>query len=254
MMRTRFFITLVPLLLTLLGAVGCKGKVWSKEEEIRIGRDAAARIESEVPVSTNPSDNTLVEKIGQKLAISNSLKWPFTFKVLEMREVNAFSLPGGPVYITRGLLDLTEGDEDELATVIGHEMGHTEKRHINQLYTQGLAADILILFATRGAVTDAARVVQMLGELRFSRDHEYEADRCGILYSYKAGYDPNAMIRFFTKMKKLEKGGKGDLVTNNLRTHPLTDARIEAAKKEIAKTIKKVNLELAMELVQAKKN
>ncbi len=237
-----------------LATVGCGGKVWSKEEEIRIGRDAAARLESQVQVSKNPTDNTLVEKIGQKLAIANGLKWPFTFKVLELREVNAFSLPGGPVYITRGLLDLTEGDEDELATVIGHEMGHTEKRHINQMYTKGLAADIFIVFATHGAVYDAARIVQALGEMRFSRDNEYEADRCGILYSYKAGYNPNAMISFFQKMKKLEKGGKGDIVQNNLRTHPLTDARIEAAKKEIARVIHSVNMQLAIKAAEGRKN
>ncbi len=254
MNRPRKFISYLLLTVVAIGAAGCKGKVWSKEEEIRIGKDAAARLESEVPVSKNPADNTLVEKIGQKLAVTNELKWPFTFKVLEMKEVNAFSLPGGPVYVTRGLLDLTEGDEDELASVIGHEMAHTDKRHVNQMYTQGMAADILIVIATRGAVSDAARIVGMLGQLRFSRDHEYEADRWGVRYAYKAGYDPNAMIRFFEKMKKLEKGGKGDVVSNNLRTHPLTDARIEQAKKEIAKTIKAVNLELAIQSAQAKKN
>lgn len=149
MNRPRKFISYLLLTVVAIGAAGCKGKVWSKEEEIRIGKDAAARLESEVPVSKNPADNTLVEKIGQKLAVTNELKWPFTFKVLEMKEVNAFSLPGGPVYVTRGLLDLTEGDEDELASVIGHEMAHTDKRHVNQMYTQGMAADILIVIATR---------------------------------------------------------------------------------------------------------
>lgn len=253
MLKTKTALVILAAFAALAGA-GCKGKVWSKEEEIRIGRDAGARIESQVEVSKNPADNTLVETIGQKIAIANGLRWPFTFKVLEMREVNAFSLPGGPIYVTRGLLDLTEGNEDELACVIAHEMAHTEKRHVNQMYTQGLAADILIIFATRGALNDAARVVQLLGEMRFSRDHEYESDRYGIRYAYKAGYNPEGMISFFTKMKRLEKQGRGDIVSNNLRTHPLTDARIAAAKREIAKVIQAINLELAIQQAQARKD
>jgi predicted Zn-dependent protease len=222
-----------------LGGAGCKNtNLLSKDEEIRIGREGSAEIEKAYPVSKNPADIKLVETIGQKLIAANGLTgWPYTFKVLENRDVNAVSLPGGPVYLFRGLLDLTEGNEDELAGVIAHEMSHIEHRHAAKAYSKSILADLLIIFGTAGTATTAADIANMFIQMRFSRDAEYEADRGAIQYAYKAGYDPHGIVRFFEKMKRLERQGRGDIVSNNLRTHPLTDARMDAAKKEIEKTV-----------------
>ena len=245
-------IALCLALLASMSVSGCKKfNLLSKDEEIRIGREGSAEIEKKIPISRNPADIALVENIGQKLIAANNLKnWPYTFKVVEDREINAFALPGGPIYIHRGLLDLTEGNEDELACIIGHEMGHVENRHAAKMYSQGLLADLAIILGTRGQVATAADIIKVFGQMRYSRDNEYESDSFGLRAAYKAGYDPNGMIRFFTKMKRKEAAGNKDIIENNLRSHPLTQARIDRAKKEILKIIQAVNLQIEVEYAQ----
>jgi predicted Zn-dependent protease len=236
--------TIPTVMLALVCLAGCKGtNLLSRSEEIRIGRQGAVEVEKQYGVSRNPADIALVEGIGQKIVAVNKLTWPYTFKVLNDKMVNAVSLPGGPVYVFRGLLDLTEGNEDEMALVIAHEIGHIENRHIAKMYSQGVLADVGIAIFTGGDVTTAAQIAQLFLSMKFSRDDEYQADSTGIRLAYKAGYDPNGMIRFFTKLQKLEKQGKGDIISNNLRTHPVTGARIERAKKEIEKIMQSVNAE-----------
>lgn len=223
---------------------GCtKANVLSRDEEIRLGRQASAEVEKKYQVSRNPADVDLVNRLGQRMVAASNLKWPYTFKVLNDKSVNAFSLPGGPVYVFRGLLDLTAGNEDQLSSVIAHEIGHIENRHVAKMYTQGVFTDILISLGTRGNVQTAAQIAQVFMQMRFSREDEYQADSSGIKYAYKAGYDPQGMIVFFQKMQRLQKEGKGDILSNNLRTHPLTSNRIERAKREIAKIQQQVNRE-----------
>lgn len=239
-LKTTFAVAAIALL-SFVGA-GCKNtNLLSKDEEIRIGREGAAEVEKAYPVSTNPSDVQLVESIGQRIVATNGLAgWPFTFKVLETRDVNAVSLPGGPIYVFRGLIDMTDGDIDELAGVIAHEIAHVEHRHVAKAYSKSVLTDLLIIFGTSGTATTAADVANIFMQARFSRDAEYEADRYAIRYAYKAGYDPNGLVRFFQKLRRLERQGRGDIISNNLRTHPLTEARMEAAEREIEKTVKLV--------------
>ena len=238
----------------MLAGTGCRtANILSRNEEIRLGREGAEEIESQYEVSTNPADISLIEGIGQKIVAANGLDvWPYSFKVLENRQVNAISLPGGPIYIFRGLLDLTEGDEDELACIIAHEMGHIERRHIAKMYTQGIFTDLILIFGTQGALQNAAQIVRIFLDMRFSRDDEYESDSIAIRFTYKAGYDPNGLIRFFRKLQRLEKQGKGDILTNNLRTHPLTTARIERAEKEIAEIVRELNEQAEREYREGK--
>lgn len=238
----------VVLTSTVLVAGGCKGtNILSKNEEIRLGREVAEQVEKEYVVSKNPADNAMIEQMGQRLVAANNLDWPFTFKILEDNQVNAFSLPGGPVYLFRGLLDMSEGDLDEIACVMAHEIAHITKRHAAKQYSQGVLTDIAILIGTQGAMQDIAQITHLFVSMRYSRDMEYEADTEGIRYAYRAGYDPNGLIRFFTKLQRLEKEGKGDIITNNLRSHPMTGARIERAKKEIERITKEVNEQLEAE-------
>jgi predicted Zn-dependent protease len=226
--------------------MGCgNATLWSKQEEIRIGRQVAEEIEKEYEVSKNPADIALVEGIGQRIVWAAQSDWPYTFKVLEHREVNAISLPGGPVYIFRGLIDLTKGNEDELAAVIAHEVAHVHRRHVAKMYAKGVFADLVIIFATGGALQDAAQIANLMLQLRFSRDDEYEADRLALRYTYRAGYDPHGLIRFFEKLLREQKEEKTDILVYNLtRTHPLTEARIKRAKEELSKIIKEVNAEV----------
>jgi predicted Zn-dependent protease len=225
--------------------VGCKGtNILSKNEEIRLGREVAEEVEKEYVVSRNPADNAMIESMGQRIVAANQLNWPFTFKILEDRQVNAFSLPGGPVYVFRGLIDLSEGDEDEIACVLAHEIAHITRRHAAKQYSQGVLADIAILIGTQGTMQDIAQIASVFVSMRYSRDMEYEADTEGIRYAYRAGYDPNGLIRFFSKLQRLEKEGQGDIITNNLRSHPMTGARIERAKKEIQRITQEVTAEM----------
>ena len=111
------------------------------------------------------------------------------------------------------------------------------------LPTDGRAAAFVGRVGAELDVATAAQIATLFMSMKFSRDDEYQADSFGIKYAYKAGYDPNGMLRFFTKLQKTEKQGKGDTISNNLRTHPVTSARIDRAKKEIEKITKGVNAE-----------
>jgi predicted Zn-dependent protease len=230
---------------------GCGTNILSRDDEIRLGRQGATGLEQQYGVSNNPSDNALVQRIGQKLVAANHLtNWPFTFKVLNDRSLNAVSLPGGPVYVFRGLIDATAGNQDELACVMAHEIAHVELHHAAKQYSQGALTEIGIDVLTGGAVQTAAQIANVFVQMKFSRQDEYDADTHGIEYAYRAGFDPQGLITFFQKLQRLEKEGNGDIVSNNLRTHPLTSARIERAKKEIARITHAVNLEKqALEMI-----
>lgn len=223
--------------LMLLGVVftltGCRGVTWSKKEEVRIGQQVAAEVERVYKLDPDPRVQERVQLIGQRIvALVGDKDFKFSFKVLESKEVNAFALPGGPIYVFRGLIDLVGDDDDMLACVLAHEIAHVNRRHANKQYTQGLWRGILINLTTQGKVRNAAEIADALMQLRYSRQHEYEADRLAVEYAYKAGYDPNGLIRFLEILKREEKVGNRWIETN-LRTHPFSDRRIEEVRKHI---------------------
>ncbi len=228
--RTGYWLV-AGMLLTSLS--GCGGKIWSKKDEVRIGKEISAEVEKVYKLDPNPQNQERVQRIGKKLvAVAGDKDFQYSFKVLEVDEVNAFALPGGPIYVFRGLLEMVGGDDDMLACVLGHEMAHINRRHANKQYSKGVFADIVIALTTKGKVRDIAQITSALLQLKYSRQDEYEADRLGIEYAYKAGYDPNGIIRFFEMLKERERGGdKGVLA--NLRTHPLTENRIWRARQHI---------------------
>lgn len=225
------------LLITVLTAFalsGCRGgTTWSKKEEVRIGQEIAAEVEKTYRLDPDPNVQRRVQLIGQRLmAVAGDKDFKYAFKVLSEKEINAFALPGGPIYVFRGLVDAVGEDDDMLACVLGHEMAHINRRHANKQYTKGLWASVLISLGTKGKVRDIAEITSALLELKYSRQDEYEADRLGIEYAYKAGYDPNGIVRFFELLKSKEKGGDEGVLAN-LRTHPLTENRIWRARQHI---------------------
>lgn len=232
----------LPFAAATLMLAGCGTNLLSRNEEIQVGKEGAKGIEKQYRLSTNQADIALVQRIGNRLTSANNLSnWPWTFKVIDDKMVNAVSLPGGPVYVFSGLLDATNRDENQLAGVMGHEMGHVEKRHAAKQYSNQVLAGTIIAVGTGGSVQTAAQIANAFIQLEYSRGDEYEADSAAIGYTHRAGYDPYGLVRFFEKLQTMQNEGKGNIITNNLRTHPLTSARIDRAKAEIARITEAIN-------------
>ena len=228
--RGLFGLLLLGVMLTL---TGCRGTTWSKREEVRIGQQVAAEVEKAYKLDPDPAVQQRVQTIGQRLvAVAGDKDFQYSFKVLDSKEINAFALPGGPIYVFRGLIDKVGNDDDMLAGVLAHEMAHVNRRHANKQYTQGLWRGIVIALATKGTVQDIAQITDALLQLRYSRQHEYEADRLAVEYAYKAGYDPHGMLRFLEMLQQEEKIGNR-WVETNLRTHPFSDRRAAEVRKQI---------------------
>ena len=203
-------------------------------DDVAQGAAAFADLKTKEKVSTDPVVNERVSRVGMRIAeaVGDALpgaKWEFV--VFDAPEtVNAFALPGGKVGVYSGLLKLVKTD-DELAIVMGHEIGHVTARHGAERISQGYiaaGAGILLDATTRNTKNHDLLLVGYgafagVGMLKFSRSHESEADYIGIRYAAKAGYDPRAAITFWQKM---EKEGKGSKVPVFLSTHPTHERRI----------------------------
>jgi predicted Zn-dependent protease len=232
--RLRGVFNVLAVCLAATSFVGCKNtNFYSTRDEVRMGRDASKEIEKEYRVDTDSADAKRVQRISERVLAHIDVRpgVPYTVKVLDLKDVNAVSLPGGPLYIFRGLLDLVGDDDDALACVIGHEIGHINGRHAAKQMSQQMAANLgLILLARGGSGGNVAGLVSNMLSLSYSRDDEFESDRRGLSYAFKAGFDPNGLVRFFEKLDALEKrGGPPEF----LRTHPVTKARIRVAQQLI---------------------
>jgi len=216
----------------------------SRAEEIRIGAEEHPKlIKAMGGAYTVAKLRAYIRRIGLKLtryAETGGMK--YTFTILNSDKVNALALPGGYVYITRGLLALAE-NEAEMAGVLAHEIGHVTARHTAQRESARQATSLGMILL--GVLGSAAGVPSGVGQLvdfgaqaalqSYSREQELEADRLGVRYLTRAGYAPQAMTSFFTKMQahaKLERamaGDKEDQTNNIMSTHPRTTERINQA-------------------------
>ena len=210
--------------------------------EVALGKNAAMQAAEQYSFIKDPKQADKVTEIGEKLAkVSDRTDLKYHFAVVEDKEINAFTMPGGYVYINSGLLAITNND-DELACVIGHEIGHVAARHIAKKLQAQIGYDILMNIALRNAsvrqMQQAVDVTFNLVELGYSREDELLADRLGAKYAYKAGYDPMAMITFLKKLKEKDRAGMGPIF---LRSHPYTSKRIEMMERQIPFIIAKVD-------------
>jgi len=223
--------------------VGKGPNFYSLEKEIALGKQLAQEVERSSKLIDDPVVTEYVNRVGQNLVRNSDARVPFTIKVIDSDEVNAFALPGGFFYVNSGLI-LRAQEESELAGVMAHEISHVAARHGTKNATKGqilqLATIPLILLGPAGlagyGLYEGLNVALPVTFLKFSRDAEREADFLGLQYMYKAGYDPNAYVTFFERIQADEKRRPGT-IPKVFSTHPPTPERIANAQKEIARIL-----------------
>jgi len=214
------------------------GDWYSLETEIKVGKQYAMQVEQSVKLVQDPVVNEYVNRIGQNLVRNSDAQVPFTIKVIDSDEVNAFALPGGFFYVNSGLI-LAADEEAELAGVMAHEIAHVAARHGMRQMTRANWAQIgtiPLIFIGGGigyGIYEAAGFGLPLTFMKFQRNFEAEADYLGLQYMYKTGYDPQAFIAFFEKIQAKEKKKPGTLA-KAFASHPQTPDRIEKSQQEIA--------------------
>jgi beta-barrel assembly-enhancing protease len=224
--------------------VGCKtgvGNWYGVEKQIAMGKQYAQQVESTVKLVQDPVITEYVNRLGQNLVRNSDAQVPFTIKVIDADEINAFALPGGFFYVNSGLI-LAADEEAELAGVMAHEIAHVAACHAARENTRGnlmQMASIPLIFvggAVGYAGYEAAGLALPLTFLHFSRGFEAEADYLGLEYMYKSGYDPQAFISFFEKVQAQEKKKPGTLA-KAFATHPQTPDRIAKSQEEISQIL-----------------
>lgn len=214
-------------------ATGCQGgrfgNMLSKSEEVRLGQQAKQDVERKYRMERNPAIIARMDRIAARVIPQARRDYdvPFEVKVIDSDEVNAFALPGGPIYFYRGLIQLA-GSDDEIASVLGHEAAHITRRHSAKQISDAQAKGTIAAILTQGK-SDLIQILANIGltldQLKYSRGDESESDEVGFRYFTAAGYDPDAMASFFRKLQ--QKSGRGG--PEWLGSHPLTSRRVEQA-------------------------
>jgi len=218
------------------------GDWYSTETEMKMGKQYAMMVEQTARLIPDPVINEYVNRIGQNLVRNSDAKVPFTIKVIDSDEINAFALPGGFFYVNSGLI-LAADEEAELAGVMAHEIAHVAARHQMQQMTRlqyaNMATIPLIFVGSWGVYQAASLAINLalpITFMKFSRGFEMEADYLGVQYMYKAGYDPQAFISFFEKIEAKDKKKPGTLA-KAFASHPPTPDRIEHTQQEIKRIL-----------------
>jgi Zn-dependent protease with chaperone function len=213
--------------------------LFSKEQDVQLGREAAQQVEQQMPVVRDAQLNDYVRRIGEKLTASAKAdKYPYTFKVVNDPSINAFALPGGPTYVNTGLLKAVE-NEAQLAGVMAHEIAHVALRHGTNQASKANILQIPAMIA--GAAVGGGGLLGQLAQmgvglglngvlLKYSRDAESQADLLGAQLMAQAGYNPLEMARFF---EKLQAQGGGSRAPSWFSSHPDPGNRMKKIQEEI---------------------
>ena len=224
--------------------------LYSLEKERALGKAMAASIDQHTIFVTDPDINDYINRLGQKLARNSDAQVPFTIKVIDSQDLRTFALPGGFLYVDRGLI-MEVDSEAELAGLMAHEIAHVAARHATRFATRKYAWNVLSipLAYLSGPAAIATKQIGPLSLRKFSRDAEIEADLLGIEYQYAAGYDPQAFVEALEKLHRLEsqvraRVGKGQPMAANVSLHnqivrafanyPPTEERIQKVQTEIS--------------------
>ena len=214
---------------------------FSDQEEMSMGRQAADEVEKKYKILNDPEIESYIREIGRRIAAtSRRPKLDYHFKVVDSPSVNAFSLPGGYIYIDRGLLDFVTS-ESELAGVIGHEVGHVVAYHSMNDVARRWIVDRLVYEGQKAGLLNDQQIHDMLEHYggaallfvnrKFNREEENEADLLGLYNAERAGWDPTGLVSFLDRLKAF--GADRDIVKLLLRRHPLPEERVEALREEL---------------------
>ena len=208
--------------------------LYSTEKEVNMGRKISKRLEEQLKLLDDSAAQRRVESIGQKLVeVCDRKELLYYFKVLDREAVNAVSLPGGYIYVNRGLLEKVESD-DELAGVLAHEIGHVAARHSMKRLQASMGYSLLQALAIGTRSRDATRGTQIAFTqvfLAYARGDELLADRLGVQTMQRAGYDPYAMVTFLERLKEIHKEKPSR--RSYIRTHPYLSDRIRVVHETI---------------------
>jgi predicted Zn-dependent protease len=213
---------------------------YSLNRQIAMGRQVARQVLDSARLVKDPVIAAYINKVGQNIARNSDARVPYTFRVIDSGVVNAFSLPGGYVFIYSGLI-LRANNEAELAAVMGHEIAHVAACHGAKQASKGdlaqlamIPLSVMLPYGWAGyGIYQAVNAAIPLAFLKFSREDEQQADYLGLEYMYKAGYDPNAFVTFFEKIEAQELHQPNSPSTL-FSDHPGTNSRIAAVQKEIS--------------------
>lgn len=211
--------------------------LYSIDKEIAMGKQLAAEVARQAKLIDEPIVSEYVNRVGQNLVRNSDVAMPVTIQIIDAEALNAFTLPGGFIFINSGLIRAAE-TEAELAGAMAHELAHVAARHATRQESKAQIVNIaslpLILLGgwTGYAIRQGAQVGIPMQFLRFSRTYETEADMLGLQYLYKAGYDPAASIDIFERLESLEKRKPG-IMAKVFSTHPMTADRIKNVQKNI---------------------
>ncbi|MGH8639291.1 MAG: M48 family metallopeptidase [Burkholderiales bacterium] len=221
-------------------AVAAALSLISVKDEIALGRQAQAQVSKDVPHVSDKAVTAYVSNLGRRLAArAPGPKYPYSFTIANYRELNAFALPGGPVWIHRGILEAA-ANESQLAGVLAHEIAHIAERHAagqitKQLLANGLLGLLGAMLGNDGGARTAQIGAQVLANgylLKFSRDDEREADRVGVAILKRAGWDARGMPEFMETLRRAQGRDPGS-VEVFLSSHPAPAERAAALRKVV---------------------
>jgi predicted Zn-dependent protease len=246
-MRRRATVALVALLGSALAVPACvrnpvtghrQLSLVSEKQEISMGQEAAQQVKATMPAYPDAQLQEYVSGIGMRIAkASERPNLPWSFTVLDDPTVNAFALPGGPIFITRGILTYMTS-EAELASVLGHEIGHVTARHSAEQITKqelaqvGLGVGSIVSPTVAAAAKVAGSGLQLLF-LKYSRDDEKQADQLGFGYMHKQGYDPRQMAEMFRTLERHTAQAGGGKIPEWMQTHPDPGNRVSVAEQRV---------------------
>jgi predicted Zn-dependent protease len=211
--------------------------IYSLDKEMALGKQLAVEVRKQAKIIDDPIVAEYINRLGQNLARNSDVTFPVSFTLIDADDINAFTLPGGFIFINTGTFRLSD-NEAELASVLAHELGHAAARHATRQQTRNdmIAAGSvpLLLFGGWGLLAHQAtsNLAGPMAMFHFSRAFETEADLLGIQYLWKTGYDPTAIVDMFERVESTERKQPGS-VSKLFRTHPLTGDRIEKTQKNI---------------------